>query len=303
MIQSIKVTNHLGESVEMELKNPDNSGFFVRGIEGLGPSKSIVNLTEVLSADGAFYNSSRIASRNIVLDLGFYNWGIDSIETIRQQTYRFFPMKKSLTIEITTDNRVGITTGFVESNEPDIFSNRESTIISIVCPSAFFYGKTNIQTVFSGVDSLFEFPWENPSLTLPLIEFGSVFVNTQGNVFYTGDEETGVVIYINVLGPVNDLAVYNATRGQTIVIDSAKVITITGSDLIAGDQIIISTIRGSKYIYLIRNNVIYNLLSAIGVNADWFRIDRGDNVFTYTADSGLANLQFLIEHRIVYGGL
>lgn len=303
MIQSVKVINHLGETLDLELRSPELSGFFIRGIEGLGPAKSIINMTEVLSADGSFYNSSRVSSRNLIFDLGFYYWGPESIETLRQQTYRFFPPKKLVTFEIQTDNRLGVTSGYVESNEPDIFSKDETTQISVLCPSAFFYGKTNVQTVFSGVDALFEFPWENPSLTEPLIEFGSVFINTQGNVFYTGDEETGVVVYISVLGPVTNLTVHNATRGQSMPISSAAIIAQTGAGLQAGDQIIISTLRGSKYIHLIRGGLTYNILNALAVNADWFRIDRGDNIFTYTADSGVENLQFLIEHRIVYGGL
>ena len=302
MIKSVKITNHLGEIVTVDLRSPEQSGFFIQNIEGIGPSKSIINLTEVLSYDGAFYNSSRVSSRNIVFDLGFYELPNESIETIRQKTYKFFPMKKEITIEVETDNRVGSTTGYVESNEPDIFSKNENAIISVLCPRAFFYGDT-IQTTFSGVSGGFQFPWQNASLTQPLLKFGDVFIDTAKSVFYTGDEETGVVVYISILGPVTNLTVHNATRGQSMPISSAAIVAQTGAGLQAGDEIIISTLRGSKYIHLIRGGLTYNILNALAVNADWFRIDRGDNVFTYTADSGLANLQFLIEHRIVYGGL
>ncbi len=303
MIKSIKVTNHLGEFIVMELRSPEKSGFFVRSIEGLGPSKSNINMSESLSADGSFYNSSKITSRNIVLNLGFYNDGTESIESIRQKTYRFFPMKKNLSIEVETDNRLGVTTGYAESNEPDIFSKDSGTVISLLCPSAFFYGKDIVQTLFTGTNSLFEFPWENPSLTLPLIEFGSIFINTAASVFYTGDEETGITIYISVLGAVNNLTIFNTTTGQLMAINSTKLIALTGANLQAGDFIVISTLRGSKTITLIRAGVAINILNTLDTGASWFRLQRGDNVFTYTAASGLTNLQFLIEHRIVYGGL
>jgi hypothetical protein len=303
MIKSVKVTNHLGEAITMDLRSPEQSGFFIRNINGLGPSKSIVNFTEVLSSDGAFYNSSRVSSRNVVFDLGFYELPNESIETIRQKTYKFFPMKKEIGIEVETENRVGVTSGYVESNEPDIFSKEETALISVLCPRAFFYSKNTIQTTFSGISGGFQFPWQNASLTLPLLKFGDVYIDTAKSVFYTGDEETGVVVYISVLGPVTNLTVHNATRGQSMPISSASIIAQTGAGLQAGDQIIISTLRGSKYIHLIRGGLTYNILNALAVNADWFRIDRGDNVFTYTADSGLENLQFMIEHRIVYGGL
>lgn len=302
MINKVTITNYIGESLVMDLRSPEQSGFFIRKIHGLGPSKAIVNTTEVLSADGAFFNSSRISSRNIVIDLGFLDDG-RSIETTRQQTYRFFPMKKLITIQIETDNRNGITYGYVESNEPNIFSKEEGAIISIICPSAFFYSNDDIFTIFSGTNPSFEFPFENSSLVSSLIELGQVFIDTQKSIFYTGDEETGVIISINVLGDVNNLAIHNATRSQTMEISSAVIISMTGEDLKLGDNVIISTIRGDKYIYLIRNGTVYNILNALSETAIWFRLERGDNVFTYTADNGLSNLQFSITNKVVYGGL
>lgn len=303
MIQSVKVTNYLGETLTLELRNPETSGFFIKHIEGLGPVKSTVNMTEVLSADGAFFNSSRIGPRNIVMNLGMYDDGSVSVETLRQLSYQLFPTKKSVTLEIQTDNRLGITSGYVESNEPNIFSDKEDTFISILCPSAFFLESGVIQTIFTGFSGGFEFPFENTSLVSPTLQFGQIFVNTSGNVIYTGDEETGVIIYINVTGAVNGLSIFNLGTDETMLISSAQIIAITGHDLQAGDQIIISTLKGNKYIYLIRSGVTFNILNALGTTADWFTIDRGDNVFTYTAVSGLANLQFMIEHQVVYKGL
>lgn len=303
MIKTVKITNHLGEFIILDMKDPAPSGFFIKGIDGLGPSKSVVNTVESLSLDGAAYNSSRTTSRNLVFNLGFYYWTPTPIETLRLTTYRFFPQKKEIQIEIETDNRIGVVEGYVETNEPDIFSREESTSISVLCPSAFFHGKDIVQSVFSGVSPAFEFPFENPSLTEPLIEFGIVFIDTQKSVFYLGDEPTGVVIYINVIGNVNDLVIYNLTRGQVMTISSAQIIAMTGSDLHLGDEIVISTVKGHKYVSLIRNGEEINILNALSQPTDWFQIDRGDNLFTYSADSGVENVQFLIEHQVLYGGL
>lgn len=303
MIQSISITNHRGESLLLELKNPERSGFFIRGIEGLGPPKGIVNTTEVLSSDGSFYNSSRISSRNLVLDLGFYSYGLDSIETIRQNTYRFFPMKRALLIEIETDNRFGRTIGYVEANDPDIFSKDEGTLISLICPSAFFEERSVVNTVFSGIDNIFEFPFENPSLSQNLIEFGHVFIDTAHSVVYTGDEPTGVEIFVSFLGAVTDLTIINATLGQNMAINSAKIVSQLGSGITAGDVIHINTNKGNKHIHLIRNGIEYNILNALSTLSDWFTIEKGDNVFTFTAASGLSNVQLTIQHRVIYKGL
>jgi len=303
MINSVVVTNQVGESVTMDLRSPEKSGFFIRGIEGLGPPKSTINMTEVLSSDGAFYNSSRVASRNIVFNLGFHNDTAESIEQLRLKTYKYFPMKKEITIEVHTDSRIGVATGYVESNEPDIFSKEEGSIISILCPRAFFYGKDIIQEYFSGSSPKFEFPFENPSTSLKLIEMGTVFISTAKSILYTGDEDTGVTIYVTFTGNVSGLTITNSATSEVMSIDSTKLITLTGADFHVGDQLIISTLRGNKYIHLIRSGITYNILNTINTTSAWFRIIRGDNVFVYTAASGLANMQFLVEYKNVYGGL
>lgn len=303
MIQSVKVTNPRGEELTIELRNPSTSGFFVRSIEGLGPSKSIINMGESLYEDGGFFNSARVQSRNIVFDLGFYDSLAETIEIIRRKTYRFFPMKTPLEIEITTDTRVGVTTGYVETNEPNIFSKDEGTQISIICPGAYFLGSEYIETTFSGITDGFEFPWENPSLTESLIEFGDVFISTNANVFYDGDIPTGVDIYINFIGAVNNLTIHNITTGESMAISSTKLIALTGSNFVAGDFVVISTVKGQKSITLIRGGNFINILNTVDIVADWFQITKGDNVFTYTAASGLTNVQFSMGHRVVYEGL
>jgi hypothetical protein len=303
MIKSVNITNHRGETLKLEPRSPEKSGFFIRNIDGLGPAKGIINTTEVLSADGSFYNSSRIASRNVIFDLGFYNYGQDTIEIIRQNTYRFFPMKRPITIEVETENRFGSAIGYVESNEPNIFSKEEGAIISVICPSAFWEERSLVQTFFSGVEPNFEFPWENPSLTESLIEFGHVFIDTAHSVIYTGDEPTGVEVYVNFLGAVTDLTIINATLGQNMAINSAKIFSQLGSGITAGDIIHINTNKGYKHIHLIRGGVEYNILNALSTLAQWFTIEKGDNVFTYTAATGLSNVQLMVQHRVIYKGL
>lgn len=303
MIKTLRITNHLGELLSIDLGSPEQSGFSIRDISGLGPSKSTVNLSESLYGDGGFFNSARLSSRNIVFTLGFVETPIETIEMIRNKTYRFFPMKRPVTIEIETDLRTGVTQGYVESNEPNIFSKDEQTQISVICPGSYFLSKELVETTFTGSTGGFEFPWENDSITVKLLKFADIFINTIANVFYEGDTETGVIIQIEFLGAVNDLTISNVDTGENMAISSSKLIALTGSNFVAGDFVEISTIHGNKYITLVRGTTVWNILNTIGTVADWFTIDRGDNLFTYTAQSGLANVKFKIFHNIVYEGL
>lgn len=302
MINSIIITNYLGEQITLDLENPEDSGFIVREIRGLGPCKATINTTEVSTNDGSIYNSARLNTRNIVFDLVFI--GTD-IESLRQLSYKFFPIKKPLTLEFLTDNRDCITTGYVESNEPNIFSSSESATISILCPDAYFYSieaGENI-TTFYGEDPLFEFPFENNSLTENLIEFGDIRQYTDAVIVYDGDSEIGITITIHSVGEASNISIYNTGTRQQMVIDTAKIESLTGSGLIAGDDIIICTVKGKKSITLLRNGEYTNILNALDKKSDWFQLVKGENVFAYTAETGVQNLQFKVQNDVIYEGI
>jgi hypothetical protein len=304
MINAIRITNHLGENLTIELGSPEKSGFFILNIDGLGPAKNVINTTDALSLNGTTINSSRSSYRNIVLRIGFIEILGMTIESLRQSTYRFFPSNKIIEVEVQTENRTGYIKCLVESNEPDIFSKMESTTISLLAPSSYFYDREIVDTTFTGFDNGFEFPFENPSLTESLIEFGQVYIQTTKNLYYEGDDPTGVIIYAKILGPVTGFAVHNTSTNKSILLSSDIIILLTGSGLIDGDLLVISTVKGSKSIYLYRaTGHVYNIINALNPNSLWIELERGDNVFSYTANTGLNFIQLRVENDILYGGL
>lgn len=304
MIKSITITNYLGDSITLDLARPELSGFVVQSITGLGPGKANINLSEVSTNDGALFNSSRLPSRNIVIGLK-YLWK-DSIEDVRQLSYKYFPIKKWLTLLIETDNRRAEIEGYVETNDPNIFSKEEGADISIVCPNPFFYsagedGKNT--TVFYGVEPMFEFPFSNESLEKCLLEMGLIKNQTEQVITYHGDAEIGVTITIHAIGEANHIAIYNTGTREIMRIDTDKLRALTGSSIVAGDEIIICTVKGSKSINLIRGGKVTNILNCLAKDSDWFQLAKGDNIFAYTAEGGGTNLQFKIENRIIYEGV
>jgi hypothetical protein len=536
MIKSITVTNYLGDSIKLDLARPELSGFAVMSVTGLGPGKATINTSEISTTDGGMFNSARLPVRNIVISLK-YLWR-NSIEDSRQRSYKYFPIKKKVTLLIETDNRIVETSGYVETNDPTIFSKDEGSDISIICTDPFFYsaGDDGVTiTEFDGVEPLFEFPFSNESvdenqstklttptiylddgtgesstetssnsehlvrerLTLPtdysgsveiesnpsgvyygthnlialpglaqgtftkgeltitvegshfklsgcagengyfdfvtgefirndtviryplsmgtyrlaisgsgtnagtitlrgpgganytnhayvtkakqaalfsatgagsyapslyflasetldyegnlilvrgstsgyddedsaitkivgtgaytvdgyvwspspddaviyhytpdtewdkLLEMSSVLTVAERSIIYNGDSETGVAITLHATGDVSNIALVNRNA------DTSGTMRIN-VDLVEGDDIVISTVRGNKYVRLIRDGVATNILNRLGKNINWFELVRGENIFTYTAESGLANLSVTIENRIVYEGV
>ena len=302
MIKSITVTNYLGDSLKLELAKPEKSGFIVETMSGLGAGKATINTTEVATNDGSLYNSARVSSRNITLGLRFL---FDpTIEDVRQRSYKYFPLKKKVTLQIETDNRLSEIEGYVESNEPDIFSKEEGADISIICPFPFFYSASGDQTtIFSGVEPEFEFPFSNESLENNLLIMGEIQNKTENVVIYEGDVETGVTITIHALGEATNITIYNVSTRESMFIDTVKLENLTGSGIVAGDDIVICTVKGQKSVTLVRQGDRTNILNCLGKNADWFQLSKGDNIFAYTADTGTTSLQFKIENKILYEGV
>lgn len=303
MINSILVTNDLGESVTLELRNPEQSGFFVLSIDGLGPVKATINIKEVLTMDGGVYNSARAQYRNIVIALAFDD-SVDSIETVRQKTYKYFRLKSNVELEIRTDNRTLKTSGFIESNTPNIFSKIEATQISIICPNSYFFSTLETEIEMFPTIKLFEFPFENASLTQSLIVFGDIQLGSrQHNVINSGDVTIGAIFDVIITGDVTNIVISNNTNNQVMVIDSDEIVALTGSGLSTDDELIISTLKGNKYITLIRNDEEINVLSAFDIDSDWIELNVGNNVIVLTADSGISNTLFTIIYDTLYAGV
>lgn len=307
MIKSVTVVNYLGESLELQLPNSNElTGIYISQITGIGPGKANINTVSLASDDGGIYNSARLEIRNIVLTLGFYQSVSlkNSIEDARQLTYKYFPTKRPLTLIFETDNRSLYIDGYVESNEPDIFSDKETTQISIICPDPKFYNAIGSSYIdFSGIESLFEFPYSNESLTEDLTEFGTFVVNVDKELFYDGDEETGVTIHIHPKSSVTGLRIANIATNENISIDDTAISNITGAGISAYDEIYINTVKGKKSATLTRAGVTYNIINALGRNPGWFQLVKGRNVFTYTATTGAIDTVITIYYNIAFAGV
>lgn len=305
MIKSVTVKNNFNESLKLELTRPEDSGFVVKSIDGLGPAKANINVSDISTNDGGIFNSSRLDKRNITIDLIFFQTSGETIEDIRQKSYKYFPVKKKVHLTIETDNHTLETEGYVESNEPDIFSQNESCNISIICPDPFFYSADNSETVFSGIEPSFEFPFENDSVTVPLLELSTIQNKTEQVVTYDGDAEIGMMIYIHALGDVSNITIVNTRTRDKMVINTDKLKTLMGTEdaIIAGDTITINTKKGDKSITLLRDGKKTNILNCLERGSKWFTLVKGDNLFAYAAETGDANLQFTITNRVAYDGV
>lgn len=301
MIKSFTVTNPKGESLKLELTRPELSGLIVQSIEGLGPTKATINTGETATMDGSLFNSARASNRNIVIALALMF--APTVEDSRQKIYKYFPVKKRIRLDFETDRRSVYTYGYVESNEPAIFSSQETVQISVICPDPFFYDINPTMVGFYSIEPLFEFPFSNESLSDSMLELSRLRLDSRINLSYSGDSDTGLKIVIHFSGSVKNVRLYNLTSGHSISINTDKVSDISGEALKNGDEIHISTISGDLYAKLLHDGQFSNIIGSLEKNSDFFKVSNGDNIIAFTVDEGENNLTINFIYRNAYGGV
>ena len=301
MIYTIIATNAKGDSVELDLANPWAGGIAVTGASGLGPAEGTINTVNFATSDGALFNSSRIKSRDIELNLKFLG---SDIEAVRHKLLRHFRVKHPITLDFITDYRHTYITGHVEKNEIDIFSNSEGADLTIVCPNPFFKlrdpvkGKNSVR--FTTSTPSFEFEFQDPNSDSPTLVFGEMTATGETVVVYEGDADASTIVDIQFLGPTSGVKLYNTTTQTRINIDTNEISRLLGSTIRAGDRLSISSGVGDKYVKAYRDGKVYNALSALDKDSDWIFLTPGDNLITVRADTGIDNVSAIISFENLY---
>jgi hypothetical protein len=122
------------------INRPDTDLFEMRNIDGLGAVKADINTTPMGSIDGSFYSGSSVGERNIVLTVGLDpDWQDWTMSRLRRLLAKYFIPKMSIRLVFETMEYAPMEiSGYVESNEPDIWSKDPQHVISIICPSLYF---------------------------------------------------------------------------------------------------------------------------------------------------------------------
>lgn len=303
MIKAVSITNYRSEKKTIVLADPWSTGVAITSISGLGPVKAFINMTEIAAMDGARYNSARIPSRNIVI-----NFALDyypTIEHARNELYRLFPVKHNVALEIETDIHLYRTSGYVEYVDPNIFSSQEIVAVSILCPSPFFEAIDNAEE-FSGIlsfDHSFEFPFSNENPYSPVIEFGNPNKYVDFAINYRGYAQTGLTFHIFTLSDGIQNGWVSITRtdtNQSVSIDISKI----SNGLSAGDEIIICTVSGSKYVKLKHNGVMTNILNSATIQNQWIIVDHGNNNFRFEVnDLTVASWMIKFNYSPLFEGI
>ena len=280
---TLKVKNNRGEMLALS----GNPNYTVTKIEGLTPPQANINTSVNTTSDGSRINSVRLENRNIVIYMVIEG----DAEANRLNLYKYFPVKREITLYFSHGTRDVYIQGVVELIECDLFASKQIAQISIVCGKPYFKAVHDLIHAFGDVSNLFEFPFSIPKEG---IEFSTLNANQRKSIINAGDVDTGIIIELFATGTVVNPVIYNVfTTGRMFL----------NFTMLPSDKLIINTNIGEKSIVLIREGLEYNAMGYMSPDSEWFVLTNGDNVFTYNAESGTANLQITFKTSLLYSGV
>ena len=277
------VENEQGDRIELT-----NSPYFdVTEIDGLLPAEAKISETEMAGADGSTLESVKIESRTVTITV----LPRFPVEQNRQELYKYFRTKKETKLYFKNENRDVMISGVVQGIEGSLFEQKQTLKITMKCMNPYFRDKYEKMEDMSTVEDMFEFPF---AIEEEGIEFSQINKELMKSIYNAGDEETGVIIELSASGTVENPIIYNADTRERFGLN----ITME-----AGDVIRIETNRFNKKVILIRDAQETNIINSIMRGNKWFKLAAGENIFTYTCDSGEEFLNIKFIYQNLYEGV
>lgn len=241
---------------------PSDDPVMIRDIDGLGPVKSDIATTDSGASRGETYQGSATGKRNVVLTLGLNpDWSTQTVSSLRQLLYRYLMTGQWCKLRFNSDELPTTDIeGWVESFEPNIFSQDPEIQASIICPKPDFIEID--ATIFTGV-----------------VDDGT----NQQVVNYDGSISAGFEIRVDrsvalpaYSGPVT-IKVENSEGIQTIIVNPVTIDTVQSYKM--------SSVQGQKRVQTeaIADGVITNLLK--NKSGDWPELQPGENLISVSADT------------------
>lgn len=283
MAYELKVQNDRGEVLNLST----SLNYTVYKITGLQPPQVALHSSNNATTDGVTVSGVKAAARNIVIYVAMER----DIESSRINLYKYFPVKKVVTLFFKNGSRDVSIEGYVELIECDLFTNKQVAQISIICPQPYFKAVDELVSYFSDITSQFTFPFSIPAEGMA---FSSITANVRKSIVNAGDIESGIVISMYATGAVVNPVVYDVLERAHIKFNFT---------MQPNDEIVIDTNVGRKSVSLIRDGIRSNLLGYIAADSTWLTLKAGDNVFTYDSESGSSSLQITFRTAVLYGGV
>lgn len=274
MLTRVEVFNGTSASLSLPLQDISN-GYVVQEIQGLDPVKATIVSTKQAQLDGSRRQASRRENRNILLNLGFVpELASSTVQALRRNLYNFLMPKTLVTLRFHIDGAGFVDiSGEVETCDTPLFTAEPEVNVSIICFDPDFYALASSvvagSTTATSGEAVFEYP---------------------------GSTEAGFIFTLPVTRSLTGFTIYNTLpNGKQQIFDF-------DDGLSSGDQIVLTTIPGSKSIMRTRSGTETSVLYGVTPESVWPYFSPGGNTVRVRA-SGSPDMPYSIEYVAKYGGL
>lgn len=280
----LRLENDSGNVVNIN----DGGNYLVLGCSGLTPPSASIFTSKSPNRKGSKYNGSTLDERNIVVQIKL----LGDIEANRNALYDWIDTEQYCKVYYKNGAKNVYCEGHIQESEADFFTDNEIINVAILCSDPYWKDLQAISTGISALLNQFTFPFAIDNAGVP---FSTVQESNTTRVINPG-AETGVKITILCHGNVSNIMLFDAQ-------DTAKRFTInaTFSD---GDVVTINTDGSPKTCILTKpDGTTENLLKYVGNSPTWFTLKKGYNLFGFTADSGIGDVEVFIGYETKYLGV
>lgn len=278
MLFSLKLENSSGNIVNLH----DEINYSVVEITGLNPPPASLFLGKSPNRKGAKKNGSTLDERNLVIRIRVHG----DVEYNRNALYSWIDTESELKIYYQNGAKNVYCEGTVTDCDFSLFTESQIISVAITCPDSYLKELTAIITEISALLKQFTIPFAIDEGGVP---FSTIRENNTTNIFNSG-AETGVKITIRCNGEVENLSIFDAN-------DTTRIFTIK-TKLLKDWIVIIDTESSPKTIKLYKpDGTVENLMKNLAASPTWFTLKKGNNLFGYLADSGIANAEITIAYE------
>lgn len=281
---ALMLENESGNIVDIN----DGVRYVVTAVSGLNPPSASLFTSKSPNRKGSKYNGSTLDERNIVIEIKI----LGDIEVNRNYLYEWVDTEQYCKIRYQNGVKNVYCEGYVQDCPIDLFTDNEVVSVAIVCPNPYWKELGEISADISALLKQFTFPFAISAAGIP---FSTMRQNNTTNVFNAG-AETGLKITVKCTADVTNLVIYdaqNTTRRFALK-------TIIHPD----EVVVIDTEASPKTCKRYKaGGGTENLLKYIVPVPTWFTLKKGNNVFGYTADSGISDAEITIGYTNKYLGV
>lgn len=262
------------------LKNRDK--FILKSAEALHGVDTTISENESPYMDGTNLEYVKVLPRSIELTfklIGNIKASIDYFTSVVKS-------KQYVTLREVENGRDISITGIATIPPYSRMERSCEITLTIYCGQPYWVDTNYTVGVIDDIISLLAFPVDGQHFTINGRALGEITNNMTKNLENDGDTSVGAVFVFEATDPVVNPQL-NCSSGEQQGWYMRLETTLN-----AGDQVVISTVKGDKYI-TINGVTTSEILNALKYNGtDWLQLEQGSNIFSISATSGEKNIYF-----------